>query len=212
MKKMLSVILILMLLGGVALADKYDDWVKEQYDFENATNAQLETYIKLGQAMVNNAQAELDKRNGSTVQSESIETKEELEKRASDQNNGAIKITDGTVIIDYDGFTVTVEGEPWISDSGERIYIYFTAVAENNSSNDYMISFEDVSINGWEQNGYGFSLVSAGKKARDDCYFYATDAQPHSFDDIEEFSLKIAVLDSDYSTVYETDEIQFTFQ
>ena len=71
MKKLLSLVLILMLLGSVALANKYDDWVKEQYDFENATDAQLETYIKLGQAMIDNAQAEVYKRNGTTAQTES---------------------------------------------------------------------------------------------------------------------------------------------
>ena len=69
-----------------------------EIDWENLSDEDIQSIIERGQI-------ELDKRNGN--------------------KNELIRITDGCVLLDAAGVKVVVEGEPWLSDQGDRQYIYF---------------------------------------------------------------------------------------
>ena len=137
----------------------------------------------------------------------------ELNSRTPIENqDGSIVIKDGAILLDHEGLKVTVEGEPWLNDYGDRQYIYFTAVAENNTSEDYVIDFDDCSVNGWTTNGYGFGEVPAGQKKRDDCYIYATDAGISSLEEIEECLMCVKVMEPEYyHEQYKTEVVDYIF-
>ena len=136
----------------------------------------------------------------------------ELDSRAPAEGEGdGIVVKDGAVLFDYEGITVVVEGDPWLKDSGDRQYIYFTAVTTNDSDNDIVLGVEDCSVNGWAAIGYGGGEIPAHKKSRDDWYIYATDAAPSSLADIEECLMSFILFDFDYNVIYQTEISNFSF-
>lgn len=135
-----------------------------------------------------------------------------ISRKKATQSDGAVLIADGAVLLDAEGVTVTVEGDPWFSDSGDRQYIYFNTVTVNNSDQDMSISFDDCSVNDWACDGYGPTSVPAGKKARDESYIYVTDARISSFDEIYEFSMSIRMYNGYFETVYEGPTLQYTIK
>lgn len=140
------------------------------------------------------------------------EAQAEIKQRAGSANNsGGIIVTDGAVLLDYEGLTFTVDGEPWLQDYGDSQYIYFNAVLVNNGSQDYIVSFDDVTVNGWQEVGFGGGEIAAGKKSRSECSFYATDAKLKSLQDIEECLVKVMVMDNDYDILYECEETKYIF-
>lgn len=140
------------------------------------------------------------------------EAQAELEARKLNNNQDIMVIKDGAVLLDHDGLKLTVEGAPWFQDYGDRQYIYFTAVAENNTSEEYVIDFQDCSVNGWMANGYGPSAVAAGQKKRKDCYIYATDAGISGLEEIDEYKMCVIVLDANYHKYYKTDVLNYVFE
>lgn len=140
----------------------------------------------------------------------SIQMELNKRKKLAEQQE-SIMVKDGAVLLDHNGLTITVEGMPWFVDYGERQYIYFTAVAVNNTNKDYALDFDDCSVNTWESNAYGFGMVSAGKKKRTDCYIYATDARIKSLDEIEECMMCVKVMDEKYRLVYKSETTNYMF-
>lgn len=135
-----------------------------------------------------------------------------ISRKKATQSDGAVLIADGAVLLDAEGVTVTVEGDPWFSDSGERQYIYFNTVTVNNSDQEIGILFDDCSVNDWDCIGIGPGSVPAGKKARDESYISVTDAGISSFDEIYEFSMSIGVYDEDYDIVYQGSVLQYAIK
>ncbi len=133
-------------------------------------------------------------------------------RKPADAEDGSIKIEDGLVLFDSNGVTATVKGEPWLQDYGERQYVYFTVVVSNESDIEISLSPDECSCNGWESTGFGTGFLSAGKKTKDDWYFYVTDAEIHSLDEIEEFKFEIFLYDSStYKTIKTTEMLSATF-
>jgi hypothetical protein len=132
------------------------------------------------------------------------------QRKATDGENNTI-IKDGTVLIDYEGITVTVEGDPRFDDYGDSQYINFTAVTENSSDTDKGIATDNASVNGWECFSDGPGMISAHKKSRNEFCIYCTDADIHSLDEIEECFIRIYVYDENYHTIYEGETKQYYF-
>ena len=135
-----------------------------------------------------------------------------ISRRKSNQADGAVLITDGAVLLDAEGVTVTVEGDPWFSNSGDRQYIYFNTVTVNGSDQEMTVDFDTCSVNDWDCNGYGPGSVPAGKKSRDESYIHVSDAGIASFDEIYEFSMSIRMFNEDFDTVYEGPILQYTIK
>lgn len=135
-----------------------------------------------------------------------------ISRKKANQADGAVLIADGAVLLDAEGVIVTVEGDPWFSDSGDRQYINFNTVTSNSSDHEVTVEFYNCSVNDWACNGYGPSSVPAGKKARDESYIFVTDAGIASFDEIYEFSMSIRMYNGNFDTIYEGPIMNYTIK
>jgi len=129
------------------------------------------------------------------------EAQEELAKRAP-VAEGALRIAEGTVLIDRDGILVTLTGK--IETMGTLMEL--EVIVENNSAEPIYVNVSGSSINGWEVFGAGLADIGSGKKKKGDLMFTLDDANINSPSEIEELELTLSVANADtWSTIFTTD-------
>lgn len=128
-----------------------------------------------------------------------------------DDSGESIVIKDGTVLFDYEGVTVVVDGDPELTDYGDLQIIKFNAITTNDTDDAMSVNIYDCSVNGWAVSGFGAGEVPAHKKSRDEWEIFATDAAPHSLEDVEECLMSFRLSDSHYDILYQTEESNYSF-
>lgn len=104
------------------------------------------------------------------------------------------------VILDADGLTVTLSGDPVVKESYDGTYkMIINITAVNSSDKDISFTDDDVYLNGWEISGILGGSLSAGKKARMEVTFYEVNlkADVTAADQIEDIEFHLRTYDSE---------------
>ena len=86
----------------------------------------------------------------------------ELASRSPAPADGALHMTEGTVLVDQGGILVTLTGN--IETMGTMMQL--EVIIENNSSEPIYLNVTGSTINGWEVFGVGVADIGAGKKKK----------------------------------------------
>ena len=119
-------------------------------------------------------------------------------------------VVDGTVLYQDDNVSITMNGEVSLED-GELI---IPIVIVNHTNRNLLISFDDMSVNGWAVAGSSASVMG-GKKAKDEiCIFDAEEsADLTDLDTLTDIDCTVSYFDEDdYDWEFEGESVTWTFR
>ena len=114
------------------------------------------------------------------------------------------------VVIDNEYVTFTIKGIYHEDDWGETIV---KAFIENKTDTDIMVSWDEVSVNGFMCDPFWASEIAAGKKSNEKIAFYDTQLEENDIEFIENitFTLSAYHWTEDWDTINYVDEVEFTY-
>lgn len=131
------------------------------------------------------------------------EANAELSKRVS-ATGGALRMSEGTVLINQQGVLVTLTGN--VETMGS--FMELEVIVENNSDEPIYVNVSSSSINGWEVFGSGIADIGVGKKKKGDLMFSMSDADINSPSQIEGLELTLSVANADtWRTTFTTEPL-----
>lgn len=119
-------------------------------------------------------------------------------------------VVDGTVLYQDDNVSITLNGEAYLEDGA----LFLPIVLVNHTNRNLLISFDDMSVNGWEVAGSTAS-VNGGKKAKDEIYIFDAEesADLTDLDTLTDIDCTVSYFDEDdYDWEFEGASVTWTFR
>lgn len=117
-----------------------------------------------------------------------------------------------TVLFDQNGVQIYINGDVKVAkpyDWADEVYLYIPVIVVNSSGDNYGITLENASVNGWsvygdDENG----ATPAGKKSKATLYFELEDTDVETLEDFTDVEFLIRIYNTDtFMTVFSSDPI-----